>query len=158
MHVPLPASPPSSLLPVAVCDVWISFDKSILKTNFYQPTKAALSLHLAPDFLPEVEYPKKPFGMFFIIGLCPPGAPIVHNTLTRAFRQRALWVPHSVQGCYAWRYPYHHVEEQGVRMLSLVCFPAWLTTLLLKERDYPINQRMLYGARFRQRYMKLTVH
>ncbi|KAH7885197.1 NADH-dependent glutamate dehydrogenase [Phlebopus sp. FC_14] len=40
----------------------------VLKTNFYQPTKVALSFRLAPDFLPEVEYPKKPFGMFFVIG------------------------------------------------------------------------------------------
>jgi hypothetical protein len=23
---------------------------------------------MAPGFLPEVEYPKKPFGMFFVIG------------------------------------------------------------------------------------------
>lgn len=42
--------------------------RHVLKTNFYQPTKVALSFRLAPDFLPEVEYPKKPFGMFFIIG------------------------------------------------------------------------------------------
>ena len=40
----------------------------MLKTNFYQPTKVALSFRLAPDFLPEVEYPTKPFGMFFVIG------------------------------------------------------------------------------------------
>ena len=39
-----------------------------MKTNFYQPTKVALSFRLAPDFLPEVEYPTKPFGMFFIVG------------------------------------------------------------------------------------------
>ena len=42
--------------------------RNILKTNFYQPTKVALSFRLAPDFLPEVEYPKKPFGMLFVIG------------------------------------------------------------------------------------------
>ena len=42
--------------------------RNVLKTNFYQPTKVALSFRLAPDFLPEVEYPKKPFGMFFVIG------------------------------------------------------------------------------------------
>ena len=39
-----------------------------MKTNFYQPTKVALSFRLAPDFLPEVEYPKKPFGIIFVIG------------------------------------------------------------------------------------------
>lgn len=42
--------------------------RHVLKTNFYQPTKVALSFRLAPDFLPEVEYPRKPFGMFFVIG------------------------------------------------------------------------------------------
>ena len=35
------------------------FNKMILGTNFYEPTKVALSLHLTPDFLPEVEYPRK---------------------------------------------------------------------------------------------------
>lgn len=42
--------------------------RAVLKTNFYQPTKVALSFRLAPDFLPDVEYPKKPFGLFFVIG------------------------------------------------------------------------------------------
>jgi len=44
------------------------FDRSVLRTNFYQPTKVALSFRMEPGFLPEVEYPKKPFGMFFVIG------------------------------------------------------------------------------------------
>lgn len=46
----------------------IVLSRHVLKTNFYQPTKVALSFRLAPDFLPEVEYPIKPFGMFFVIG------------------------------------------------------------------------------------------
>lgn len=55
-----------------VLESFLIFNKHVLKTNFYQPTKVALSFRLAPDFLPEVEYPKKPFGMFFIIGVfCP---------------------------------------------------------------------------------------
>ncbi|EMD39382.1 hypothetical protein CERSUDRAFT_93416 [Gelatoporia subvermispora B] len=48
-----------------VLESFLIFNKHVLKTNFYQPTKVALSFHLAPDFLPEVDYPKKPFGMFF---------------------------------------------------------------------------------------------
>ncbi|KAJ6602253.1 NAD-specific glutamate dehydrogenase [Mycena sp. CBHHK59/15] len=51
-----------------VLEAFLVFNKHILKTNFYQPTKVALSFRLAPDFLPEVEYPTKPFGMFFVIG------------------------------------------------------------------------------------------
>ncbi|TFK23414.1 glutamate dehydrogenase [Coprinopsis marcescibilis] len=51
-----------------VLESFLIFNKSILKTNFYQPTKVALSFRLAPDFLPEVEYPRKPYGIFIIIG------------------------------------------------------------------------------------------
>jgi glutamate dehydrogenase len=47
----------------------LSKPRHVLKTNFYQPTKVALSFRLEPGFLPEVEYPVKPFGMFIIIGL-----------------------------------------------------------------------------------------
>ena len=51
-----------------VLESFLIFNKAILKTNFYQPTKVALSFRLTPDFLPEVEYPRKPYGMFFVIG------------------------------------------------------------------------------------------
>ncbi|KAF8578923.1 NADH-dependent glutamate dehydrogenase [Ramaria rubella] len=51
-----------------VLESFLVFNKHVLKTNFYQPTKVALSFRLAPDFLPDVEYPKKPFGIFFVIG------------------------------------------------------------------------------------------
>jgi glutamate dehydrogenase len=46
----------------------LNFNKHVLKTNFYQPTKVALSFRLEPGFLPEIEYPVKPYGMFFIVG------------------------------------------------------------------------------------------
>ncbi|KAJ8591101.1 NADH-dependent glutamate dehydrogenase [Rhizopogon salebrosus TDB-379] len=51
-----------------VLESFLIFNKHVLKTNFYQPTKVALSFRLAPAFLPEVEYPQPLFGMFFIIG------------------------------------------------------------------------------------------
>ncbi|THU97587.1 NADH-dependent glutamate dehydrogenase [Dendrothele bispora CBS 962.96] len=51
-----------------VLESFLIFNKHILKTNFYQPTKVALSFRFAPDFLPEIEYPKKPFGMFMVVG------------------------------------------------------------------------------------------
>lgn len=38
------------------------------KTNFYTPTKVALSFRLNPKFLPTVEYPQPLFGMFLVIG------------------------------------------------------------------------------------------
>ena len=43
------------------------FNAGVLKTNFYTPTKVALSFRLNPKFLPEVEYPQPLFGMFLVI-------------------------------------------------------------------------------------------
>ena len=43
------------------------FNAAVLKTNFYTPTKVALSFRLNPNFLPEVEYPDPLFGMFLVI-------------------------------------------------------------------------------------------
>ena len=37
------------------------------KTNFYTPTKVALSFRLDPSFLPQVEYPQPLYGMFLVI-------------------------------------------------------------------------------------------
>lgn len=45
-----------------------AFNKSVLKTNFYTPTKVAISFRLEPSFLPKEEYPNLPFGMFFVVG------------------------------------------------------------------------------------------
>lgn len=44
------------------------FNRLILKTNFYTLTKVAISFRLDPLFLPQLEYPETPFGMFFIVG------------------------------------------------------------------------------------------
>ncbi|ODH47434.1 hypothetical protein GX48_06470 [Paracoccidioides brasiliensis] len=43
------------------------FNNAVLKTNFYTPTKVALSFRLAADFLPEHEYPQRLYGMFLVI-------------------------------------------------------------------------------------------
>ncbi|KAL2809286.1 Glutamate/Leucine/Phenylalanine/Valine dehydrogenase-domain-containing protein [Aspergillus granulosus] len=43
------------------------FNASILKTNFFTPTKVALSFRLHPAFLPEHEYPQRLYGMFLVI-------------------------------------------------------------------------------------------
>lgn len=51
-----------------VFECMFNFNKHVLKTNFYQPTKVALSFRLDPSFLPEIEYPQKPYGMFLVIG------------------------------------------------------------------------------------------
>lgn len=51
-----------------VLKVLYSFNKSILKTNFFITSKIALSFRLDASFLPKSEYPNKPFGMFFVVG------------------------------------------------------------------------------------------
>ena len=53
---------------VLVLRALYTFNKSILKTNFYTLTKVALLFRLDPLFLPQQEYPDKPYGMFFIVG------------------------------------------------------------------------------------------
>jgi glutamate dehydrogenase len=51
-----------------VLKVLYSFNKSILKTNFFITSKIALSFRLDASFLPTSEYPNTPFGMFFVVG------------------------------------------------------------------------------------------
>ncbi|KAI8138244.1 Glutamate/Leucine/Phenylalanine/Valine dehydrogenase-domain-containing protein [Fennellomyces sp. T-0311] len=51
-----------------VFESFLTFNKHVVKTNFYQSTKVALSFRLNPDFLPEIEYPNKLYGMFLVVG------------------------------------------------------------------------------------------
>ena len=43
------------------------FNNAILKTNYFTPTKVALSFRLDPSFLPKVEYSRPLYGMFLVI-------------------------------------------------------------------------------------------
>ncbi|KAF8424978.1 Glutamate/Leucine/Phenylalanine/Valine dehydrogenase-domain-containing protein [Tirmania nivea] len=51
-----------------VMDAFMVFNRHVLKTNFYTPTKVALSFRLNPSFLPSMEYPQPLYGMFLLIG------------------------------------------------------------------------------------------
>lgn len=51
-----------------VMDAFMVFNRHVLKTNFYTPTKVALSFRLNPSFLPSIEYPQPLYGMFLVIG------------------------------------------------------------------------------------------
>ncbi|KAI8341466.1 Glutamate/Leucine/Phenylalanine/Valine dehydrogenase-domain-containing protein [Chlamydoabsidia padenii] len=51
-----------------VFDAILTFNQHVLKTNFYQSTKVALSFRMDPSFLPEIEYPNKLYGMFLVVG------------------------------------------------------------------------------------------
>ncbi|OBT52925.1 NAD-specific glutamate dehydrogenase [Pseudogymnoascus sp. 24MN13] len=50
-----------------VMDAFRTFNKSVLKTNFFTPTKVALSFRMDPSFLPAIEYPQPLYGMFLVI-------------------------------------------------------------------------------------------
>ncbi|KAH6624725.1 Glutamate/Leucine/Phenylalanine/Valine dehydrogenase-domain-containing protein [Chaetomium sp. MPI-SDFR-AT-0129] len=43
------------------------FNNAVLKTNYFTPTKVALSFRLNPSFLPPIEYPTPLYGMFLVI-------------------------------------------------------------------------------------------
>lgn len=51
-----------------VFEAFLKFNDCCIKTNFYKPSKLALSFKLNPDVLSAEEYPLKPFGMFLVIG------------------------------------------------------------------------------------------
>jgi glutamate dehydrogenase len=51
-----------------VFEAFLSFNKHVLRTNFYEPSKVALAYRLNPSFLPQAEYPQQPFGLFLVIG------------------------------------------------------------------------------------------
>lgn len=53
---------------VTVFEAILEFNTHVLKTNFYIPTKVALSFRLNPDFLPQSEYPQPLYGMFLVVG------------------------------------------------------------------------------------------
>ena len=58
----------SNMHEAMVFESFLVFNQHVLKTNFYQPTKVALSFRLDPGFLPEIEYPMKVYGMFLVVG------------------------------------------------------------------------------------------
>jgi glutamate dehydrogenase len=51
-----------------VMDSFRIFNRCVLKTNFFTPTKVAISFRLNPIFLPLSEYPQPLYGMFLVIG------------------------------------------------------------------------------------------
>jgi glutamate dehydrogenase len=53
---------------VLVMSSILIFNNAVLKTNFYQPTKVAVSFRLNPAFLSKYEYPIGLYGMFLVIG------------------------------------------------------------------------------------------
>eukprot|EP00033_Pygsuia_biforma_P000557 GCRY01000656.1.p1 GENE.GCRY01000656.1~~GCRY01000656.1.p1 ORF type:complete len:1019 (-),score=344.88 GCRY01000656.1:248-3304(-) len=46
----------------------VVFCRAILKTNFFNKRKVAISFRLDPSFLSTVEYPECPYGVFMVVG------------------------------------------------------------------------------------------
>lgn len=58
----------SSEIAVHILQAMITFNRVILKTNFFKTEKICLSFRLEPSFLNPVDYRTRPFGVFYLIG------------------------------------------------------------------------------------------
>jgi glutamate dehydrogenase len=47
---------------------FLTFNRVILKTNFFMRDKTCMAYGIDPSFLDNTDYPEKPFGLFFFIG------------------------------------------------------------------------------------------
>lgn len=57
-----------SLTDKTILQYFLTFNKMILKTNFFRRDKICAVYRLDPSFLNEVDFPEKPFGVFFCVG------------------------------------------------------------------------------------------
>ncbi len=57
-----------SLTDKTILQYFLTFNKMILKTNFFKNNKICAVYRLDPSFLNEVDFPEKPFGIFFCVG------------------------------------------------------------------------------------------
>lgn len=51
-----------------VLETFLTFNHHVLATNFYKTNNVALSFRLDPAFLSSIEYPDRPFGIYFFVG------------------------------------------------------------------------------------------
>lgn len=58
----------SSEISLHILEAIALFNTAILKTNFFTREKVCLAFRLDPDFLNPVDYPQRPFGIFFLVG------------------------------------------------------------------------------------------
>ena len=47
---------------------FITFNLSVLRTNFFKPNKAAVAYRLDPAFVGKMDYPRLPYGIYLIVG------------------------------------------------------------------------------------------
>ncbi len=51
-----------------ILQYFLTFNKMILKTNFFRRDKICAAFRLDPSFLNDMDFPEKPFGVFFLVG------------------------------------------------------------------------------------------
>ena len=51
-----------------IMESFLTFNKVVLKTNFFKSEKAALAFRLDASLLDPIDYPERPFGIFYLIG------------------------------------------------------------------------------------------
>eukprot|EP01129_Flabellula_baltica_P016657 TRINITY_DN9000_c0_g1_i1.p1 TRINITY_DN9000_c0_g1~~TRINITY_DN9000_c0_g1_i1.p1 ORF type:complete len:1360 (+),score=378.94 TRINITY_DN9000_c0_g1_i1:114-4193(+) len=52
----------------SILSEFLTFNASVLKTNFYKVKKAALSFRLNPSFVTSSDFPENPYGIFWVFG------------------------------------------------------------------------------------------
>ena len=58
----------TTVLDQQILTALLTFNAHLLKSNFYNKSKAALSFRLDPRFLADSDWPQVPFGVFFVMG------------------------------------------------------------------------------------------
>lgn len=58
----------SSELDEQILNMFLVFNKHLLKTNFYKKDKSALSFRFDPSFLANNDIPEVPFAVFLVLG------------------------------------------------------------------------------------------
>jgi len=51
-----------------ILEILLVFNESVLKTNFYFTDRTCLAFRLDPAFLNQVDYPARPWGIFYVLG------------------------------------------------------------------------------------------
>lgn len=51
-----------------ILQYFLRFNKTILRTNFFRRDKICVVYRLDPSFLNKVDFPERPFGVFFLVG------------------------------------------------------------------------------------------
>src|SRR5689334_3141672 len=68
-------------LDIAILKRFLTFNSSLLKTNFWRKDKAALSFSFKPEFVSTSGYKQDPFCIFFVVGYVEPSIAFIYASL-----------------------------------------------------------------------------